>query len=95
MYNIIQQKFITLTIIYKVTLSHLRSKRVSVVYSVRKCDISQPLLSRCVTTGNFSVKCGIVQLNSNLTLARMHLAEARLIFKYTREMAASAQTSLW
>ena len=35
-----------------------------------------------------------VQLNSNLTLARVRLAKTRLIFKYTRELTASAQTSL-
>ena len=35
-----------------------------------------------------------VQLNSNLTLARVRLAETRLIFEYTRELAASARMSL-
>ena len=36
-----------------------------------------------------------VQLNSNLTLARVRLAETGLIFKYTRVLAVSAQMSLW
>ena len=36
-----------------------------------------------------------VQLNSNWTLACVRLAETRLIFKYTRELAASSRKSLW
>ena len=32
-----------------------------------------------------------VQINSNLTLARMSLAETQLIFKFTHDLVASAQ----
>ena len=35
-----------------------------------------------------------VQLNSNLTLARVSLAETWLIFKFAHELAASARTCL-
>ena len=42
-----------------------------------------------------SLLLATVQLNSNLTLACMRLTETQLIFKYTCELAVSAQTSLW
>ena len=42
-----------------------------------------------------SIYVATVQLNSNLTLAHVRLAETRHIFNYTRELAASALTSLW
>ena len=35
-----------------------------------------------------------VQINSNLTLVRMSLAETQLIFKFVRDLVASAQTCL-
>ena len=35
-----------------------------------------------------------VQINSNLTLARMSLAEIRLIYKFARDLIASARTCL-
>ena len=54
-----------------------------------------PLLVSIIINIHASVYICTVQLNSNLTLARVCLAETRLIFKYTRELAVSARTSLW
>ena len=53
----------------------------------------------CVGESTTNVSCtefypGTVQINSNLTLPRVSLAETRLIFKFAHDLVASARMCL-
>ena len=46
----------------------------------------------CLYADNLYFTLATVQINLNLTLARVSLAETRLIFKFARDLVVSART---